>query len=401
MNNPFRFDTECPLEIWHLILDFACDEGSLPAIFLSQVSRRFHKMCQGHLHHIKIGSTLELLELDAYLRDGPHNPMAAPRAARFLSIVLRHSAEEELDLLFEQEPSDGESDDGWYQSSSQSSESDDDDDGDGSSSPSSDDDDYEYQDVSETEMQEVDEELKDVIEYQKQVGKTGRVWSPMGDIEEMKVWPIASIHRECDTFKAIRRLLDACADTLEVLSIHFKPRNIVPHCLLFPSLPVLKRLTIVLADSVRETLDYDGNAYSDMLFPSLEIFRFSTRLPFDTAWCEQLLRLTPVRDIRAVCVQNCLRGVSRIWWVIKPKSIPDIPSPGLRRVPQADNGEKYSTARLVLIEMVPLPQPYPPGLLLSQLWQDLGYWEKLWVTDIYEVESASNTMMENTSSGDH
>ena len=92
MGNAFRFDTECPLEIWQLILDFACDEESLLAIFLSQVSRRFHKMCKGHLQHITVGSTPELLELDTYLR----NELPIPR---------RHHEEHAFSAMFCRTPS--------------------------------------------------------------------------------------------------------------------------------------------------------------------------------------------------------------------------------------------------------------------------------------------------------
>jgi len=299
----FRCDIDCPPEIWSIILDFACDEGSLPAIFLSRVSERFRHITQGYLHHIRIGSTPELLELDGYLRrvpDGPGMGDAAPRGTRFLSIVLPLSATEELDLLFSAFNPD---DPSYALPLSEYTDIDDDD----SSSTSSEDSDfargtYENPDaeVAQSETEELQAEIQDLLEDIRLMPSHYPVWPKyMLTLEEMKLWPNASIHRECDIFKAIHNLLTVCADTLEVLCIFFKPFNLASPSLIFPVLPKLRRLTIFWGISTCPIPDAAPRA--KCLFPSLELVRFTSGINGkDHCWLKKLLSLaylTPERKV--------------------------------------------------------------------------------------------------------
>ena len=301
---PFRCDVDCPVEIWSIILDFACNEGSLPAIFLSRVSQRFQRIAQKYLHHVRIGSTPQLLELDGYLRREPDSPGmadAAPRGTRFLSIVLPHSPMQELDLLFPLFNSD---DPSYVLPSSESSDIDNEDDRLSTGSSASDDSDlatatYEYAEVTETEIEELQSEVQDLLEDTRLMPSHYPIWpESISTLEEMKFWSNASIHRDCDVLKAIRHLLTVCADTLEVLHVSFKPFNLVTPSLLFPVLPKLQRLTVVWG--IETCHIPDAKPRAQCLFPSLQRVRFSCENGRkDKIWHETLLSLaylTPERN---------------------------------------------------------------------------------------------------------
>jgi len=59
-----------------------------------------------------------------------------------------------------------------------------------------------------------------------------------------------------------------------------------------------------------------------------------------------------------------------------------------------ETGECLS--RAVLVDIAPLPEPYPPGIPANDLWKDVGYWERLWMKDISEVEGHMGGGSEST-----
>ncbi|RXW11413.1 hypothetical protein EST38_g14443 [Candolleomyces aberdarensis] len=100
----------------------------------------------------------------------------------------------------------------------------------------------------------------------------------MSDLSDLLIYSNYSldlfVHR---VYSTLRRLLDACAGTLEVLSLYFNPWKFIPPNLFIPPLPKLQRLSIYIREAKEWTYTkhtpQPGLSRPPLLFPSLNVLR--------------------------------------------------------------------------------------------------------------------------------
>jgi hypothetical protein len=191
------------------------------------------------------------------------------------------------------DPETTESEDGDYQPSESTN--------DGSTDSELSDQDDEATGESET-RSDVDEETELLIDaaeigHDPLVRNLGHVAiSALSDMEDS---PLSLDRFDYRVQRAIRTMLELCAETLEVFSWYFYPWTLAPVEFLFPRLPRLRFLSIYGRNS---RLKRDGYALRreqrseefPLLFPSLEVFRMVGKYENSALWWADILRSCPL-----------------------------------------------------------------------------------------------------------
>ncbi|KAJ2919105.1 hypothetical protein MD484_g1354, partial [Candolleomyces efflorescens] len=313
-------------EIWAQILDTACLDDGSTARSLSLVSRQIHYLSRSHLYYaIKVDSVPQLLKLDDQISKSIPDSMKGDGyflKTRFLCIgsskPLFNEAYPEETFVPEDDP------DGTSYPGSSDDESDSDDSDDASDLGSSDDDSYNSEDntswisidtlepdhdadsgsdddatgrfYGQEEDSEDEQDLQEELEAEladitndPACKSLGRV--KISSLSELLKHPNLSsleglIYR---VYSAIRRLLDACAETLEIFSLYFLPWKLLSPELFIPPLPKLHRLSVYVPDGC-EWAEHTG--HPPTLFPSLKVFRMVNNWyhELEVAWWLDLLK---------------------------------------------------------------------------------------------------------------
>ncbi|KAJ3527503.1 hypothetical protein NMY22_g9763 [Coprinellus aureogranulatus] len=251
------FDTggRLPPEIWNEIFNLACVEDGSTSVSLSKVSRSFRVLSEDQRYlSVKIRSTPQLLKFEETLASKGKLEQCGLKT-RFLCIILPESVMDQAypDQSFS---ADKDAEDQSQRSCSpswESAESDPEsesdismDSSDDSSSDGFDSDDaeLEYKPITFGELGELYAELHDL---QRDILPVMNIMA-IGDLADLQNLNTASGFLECKIFSAIRRILDACSETLEAFTIWFHPIRLVPFDFLVPRLPKLVYLSIGVHD---------------------------------------------------------------------------------------------------------------------------------------------------------
>ncbi|TEB28007.1 hypothetical protein FA13DRAFT_825535 [Coprinellus micaceus] len=256
-----------PPEIWLTVFDFACLDEGQTARSLSLVSRRIRALSESHRYRtIKISSTSQMVALERQLSE---SGVIAARIlkTRFLSVTFPISIMEEAypeDVPGVNAPSSfsGDSD---YQESEWSDIhcwSDD--------SLSDPEGAYELDDgPAASEVGELIGEIADI-----EIDRNQDAWAPhvVHRLEDLDDYGTPSVRRlQFQIYGATRRLLEACSDTLEVLSLYYTRGSAFQLEVLVPPLPRLRHLSV---GSVKAYLEiHIGDTQQQKLYPSLRVLR--------------------------------------------------------------------------------------------------------------------------------
>ena len=288
-----------PLEIWSSIFDVACLDDGFTARSLSLVSRRLRALSEGHRYHtIKISSTSQIVALEKQLSE---SGIIAARGmkTRFVSITLLVRTVEEVYPM---------STPGMWAPSSDSGDSDYQDLGLWDSNyPPSDDSDAASGSEAESDcvgsdsvgQAELSIEIADI-----QCDEKENEWKPAitRSIEDLNRDPnhsVAQFHYL--VYGAMRRLLEACSNTLEVLSIHHNPAFLIQFDVLVPPLPRLRHLSIGLSPRGSWATMSDPHP---MQYPSLQVLRLMG-WPVHGVWWRRIIESIP--DSSEVKIISVLR----------------------------------------------------------------------------------------------
>ncbi|KAJ2919110.1 hypothetical protein MD484_g1353, partial [Candolleomyces efflorescens] len=271
--------SDFPPEIWAQILDFACMEDGTTARSLSLASRQFRHLSRNHLYYaVKVDGVPQLLRLDDQISQLVPVSMQGSgycMKTRFLSITLPTPFN--LDAYTEESyapyliPGD-----------TPYRPKEDDADSDGSSYGTDFSDDTESvndEAISHNEKKEqsLQEELEaELAGITNDPGSSGDNLGPGHTIDSLSDL-LANPHYSADlythsVYTSLRRLLDACANTLEVFSLYFNPWKFIPLELFIPALPKFKRLSIYIRQS-QPRMDARTLASPSLRFPSLTTLR--------------------------------------------------------------------------------------------------------------------------------
>jgi hypothetical protein len=264
-----------PPEVWANILDFACLDDGTTARSLSLVSRQTRHLSRNHLYYaVKVDSVSQLLKLEDQISISIPDSMKDNGyllKTRFLCITLptpfilevypeESYAPERIpgDTPYRPRKGGSDSDDNsWYATDLSDAESD-------NGSP--------HEQEEQSLEEELESELADITNdpARENLGP-GVLVSSLSDL-------LTHPHYSMDRFLyrvycALRKVLDACANTLEVFSLYFNPSRFIPPDLFVPPLPKLQRLSIYIRQSkdwihVRRT-----QPGPSLLFPSLKTLR--------------------------------------------------------------------------------------------------------------------------------
>ncbi|KAF6747355.1 hypothetical protein DFP72DRAFT_920028 [Ephemerocybe angulata] len=292
---------QCPPEIWTEIFNTACLDDGFTARSLVQVSRHMRAISVGHLYRsIKIGTSEQLVKLETQLSNrAPGSVVTGLEAlkTRFLCIILP------LDVFEEAYPSDEPGvwapeesvaiDPNYHPLDSGSSE-----DscslGSDSESDTSESSLYEGDTVG-SEDQELLSELADIAAEEAANGPATAIKiSSLSDFEFSHCEVNRQQHR---VYGAMRRILEACASTLEVFALHYDPgRILLPYDFMIPPLPCLRQLSISMTHgSMRGCLDREpwvDYSLTPTRYPSLRDLRLLGR-HLNSAWWESIIQSIP------------------------------------------------------------------------------------------------------------
>ncbi|KAJ2926983.1 hypothetical protein H1R20_g10112, partial [Candolleomyces eurysporus] len=293
-------------EIWAHILDIACLDDGSTARSLSLVSRQIHHLSRSHLYYaVKVDSLSQLLKLEDQVSKSIPNSMEGNGyflKTRFLCITLPTSffAEAYPDESFVSERIPGDtpyrpwedgtdSDGSWHTADFSGVESDDD----GAS--------RHHEQDEQSLREELEAELADITNDPACKNLGGITISSLSDLLTHPKFSVEGfVYR---AYSALRRLLEACADTLEVFSLYFNPWNMIPQELFIPPLPKLQRLSIYILRGwlyIDQHTPQPGLIRPPLLFPSLKIFRMvdSFYFRFDApkvGWWADIIKSCPDR----------------------------------------------------------------------------------------------------------
>ncbi|KAF5317018.1 hypothetical protein D9611_003690 [Ephemerocybe angulata] len=314
---------QCPPEIWIEIFNTACLDDGFTARSLVQVSRHMRAMSVGRLYHsIKIGTSEQLVKLETQLANrAPGSAVSGLEAlkTRFLCIVLP------LDVFDEAYPPDEpgvwapeegvEIDPNYHPLDSGSSE---DSSTLGSDSDSDTSSTYEG-DILESEAQELLSELADIAAEEAANGPASAI--KISSLSDLEFSPSAVNRQQHRVYGAMRRILEACASTLEVFAFHYEPargRVFLPYDIMIPPLPCLRQLSIsiphgsMIACLEREPrVDY---TLLPPLYPSLRELRLLGR-HLNSAWWESIIQSIP--DSKDVKITSFLSVYRRLGYCLK------------------------------------------------------------------------------------
>ncbi|KAJ2914136.1 hypothetical protein MD484_g6293, partial [Candolleomyces efflorescens] len=304
--NPFE---ECPPEIWSHILDIACLDDGTTARSLSIVSRRAQHLSHGHRYRsIKVDSARQLLKLEETISRSFPDPLkdgGRSLGTRALSITMPAPFHYDVYLEDSLEPETAESEDGDYQPSESTN--------DGSTdSEQSDQDDEDVEDLETgSDMEEEVDALERDLPLPRDMGHAA-----ISDLSDMENSPLSLDRFDYRMQRAIRTILELCAETLEVFSWYFYPWTLAPVELLFPCLPRLRYLSIYGRNS---RVKRDGYALMrsqrledfPLLFPSLEVFRMVAKYPHSAMWYADILRCCPLS--KGLKIVTLLRHDHEFW----------------------------------------------------------------------------------------
>ncbi|KAF6747354.1 hypothetical protein DFP72DRAFT_608343 [Ephemerocybe angulata] len=292
----------CPPEIWTEILDFASLDDGFTIRSLCQVSPFIRARSIGHLHSsVLIESSSQLLKFDEELSRLESTCVGGkkPLRTRFLCIVLPAPMDEEAYVPSsevgpedEYQPSEPDSDEA-DETNSVSSESD--------ASTS-----YEYEDLQEGEIEELVVEIGDI---RKDTEENPARPLAIGDFTQLERSQAPKDQRQYLVYKALRRLLEACSETLETFALLFIPCVVLPHDTFIPALPRLQSLWIGMGKGTNLFHNYPddrGSSAPPALFPSLRRLTLDTTL--DVTWFEDLLQSVPNPSAVAFMGDERLKG---------------------------------------------------------------------------------------------
>ncbi|KAJ3527749.1 hypothetical protein NMY22_g9668 [Coprinellus aureogranulatus] len=298
----FDIGGRLPLEIWKDIFNLACVGDGTTSISLSKVSRSFRALSEDQRYlSVKISSTPQLLKFEETLAlKGKLEPCGSK--TRFLCIILPESV---MDLAYPEHSFAPEKDPEHQplrnrSPSRERAESDSDSDTSMDSSEDSDDDELEYRPTTPGELEELYAELHDL---QQDILPVMNIMA-IGDLADLQNLNTASGLLEHKIFSAIRRILDACSETLEAFTIWFHPIRLVPFDFLVPRLPKLVYLSIGVHDYLNcKPMDRSAEAEQppENLFPSLlrlRLFTKSMRGRSGTWWKNIIELATPTAERR-------------------------------------------------------------------------------------------------------
>ncbi|KAF5316922.1 hypothetical protein D9611_003678 [Ephemerocybe angulata] len=294
----------CPPEIWTEILDFACLDDGFTIRSLCQVSPFIRARSIGHLHcSILIESTYQLFKFDEELSrlESTCNGAKKPLRTRFLCIALPTPMDEEAYVPSsevgpddEYQPSESDSDEA-DETASVSSGSD-------ASSTS-----YEYEDLQEGEIEELVVEIGDI---RKDTEENPAVPLAIGDFAQLERSRAPEDQRQYLVYKALRRLLEACSETLETFALLFIPCVVLPHDTFIPALPRLQSLWIGMGKGTNLFHNYPddrGSSAAPALFPSLRRLSMDTNIMY-ISWFEDILQSVPNPSAVAFMGDERLKG---------------------------------------------------------------------------------------------
>ncbi|RXW11412.1 hypothetical protein EST38_g14442, partial [Candolleomyces aberdarensis] len=288
-------------EIWDRILDIVCLDDGSTARSLSLVSRQIHHLSRSHLYYaVKVDSVNQLLKLEDQISKSIPNSMKGNGyflKTRFMCITLPTSffteAYPKESFVSERIPGDTpyrpwedgtESDDGsWDISSLSDVESDDD----GANS---------HHDQDEQSLrEELEAELADIMNDPACNNLGG---TTISSLSELLTYPKFSLRDLAyRVYSALRRLLEACADTLEVFSLYFNPQTMIPQELFNLPLPKLQRLSIYILSGwllIDQRTPQPGLIRPPILFPSLKVLRMVDNfLGLKVGWWADIVKSCP------------------------------------------------------------------------------------------------------------
>ncbi|TEB34025.1 hypothetical protein FA13DRAFT_1729486 [Coprinellus micaceus] len=236
-----------PPEIWSFIFDVACLDDGFTARSLSLVSRDLHALSEGHRYYtIKISSSSQMVALERQLSE---SGVIAARGlkTRFVSVTFPvHSAGQEA-LSIE---------------------------------------------IADIERDEKENEWKPAIT------------TSVEDLNYDSKHSVVKFHYL--VYGAMRRLLEACSNTLEVLSIYQNPAFLIQFDVLVPPLPRLQHLSIGL--SPRGSWATMGDPHP-MHYPSLQVLRLMG-WPLPGGWWKRITQSIPdSSDVKIISVLRLYRSL--------------------------------------------------------------------------------------------
>lgn len=289
-----------PPEIWSFIFDVACLDDGFTARSLSLVSRDLRALSEGHRYYtIKISSSSQMVALERQLSESGIIT-ARGLKTRFVSITFPVRTVEEV-----------------YPESTP-----------GMWAPSSDSGDSDYQDLyswdssyppseaatsdSEAEsdyggsasagQEELSIEIVDIERDEKENEWKPAITRSVEDLNYDSKHSVVKFHYI--VYGAMRRLLEACSNTLEVLSIYQNPALLIQFDVLVPPLPRLQHLSIGL--SPRGSWATMGDPHP-MHYPSLQVLRL-VGWPVPGGWWKRLTESIPdSSDVKIISVLRLYR----------------------------------------------------------------------------------------------
>jgi hypothetical protein len=313
-----------PPETWADILDTACLDDGSTARSLSLVSRQIHHVSRSHLYYtVKVDSVSQLLKLDDQISKSIPGSMKGDGyflKTQFLCISLptplfsevypeesfvpRHDPDDTPYRPSDDSP-DSDDDNSWY--TTDLSDADSDSAKDGASS-------YQEEDEEDGEdeqnfKEELEAELADITNDPacKNLGSVR-----ISSLSELLNYPNFSLEGYIyRVYSAVRRLLDACASTLEVFSLYFLPWKLLSPDLFIPPLPKLHRLSIYIPGGCKWV---ECTAHPQTLFPSLKVLRMVDDFTIwfsesQLAWWADIVKSCPSDNLQIVTAKEVPRFV--------------------------------------------------------------------------------------------
>lgn len=261
---------DIPLELWKEILDLACLDGGTTARSLSFVSHRINEISRGHLYYsIKTDTVDQLLNLEKQMSKRKEN--GGNLVTRSLCIILPKPFMEEVFAEGSYAPEDDSEDEDY----------------DPSLSPGGTDSEDSFASdeisISASELEELYSDPDRELETYQTLSSLSDLANSTNAIEQF----------EYRAFGAIRRLLEACADKLEIFSLYFKPSRLIRHDILFPPLPRLRHLSIYLA-GIKSYCSWSMSRDPSLenMYPSLLVLRM-LGLVVSSRWWEAIISSRP------------------------------------------------------------------------------------------------------------
>ncbi|KAJ2919111.1 hypothetical protein MD484_g1352, partial [Candolleomyces efflorescens] len=314
--------SDWPPEIWAHILDFACMDDGTTARSLSLVSRQYRHLSRNHLYYaVKVSSVPQLLKLDDQISKSvlsSEQRSGYSLKTRFLCISLptpfNLAAYPEESFAPHEIPGD----------TSYCAEEDDSDSDDGScySTESSEDEGSVNDDAGSQQDQSLQEELEaELADITNDPASSGGNFGPGHTVDSLSdLFTNPHYSLDCYTnsvYTSLRRLLDACADTLEIFSLYFYPWKFLPLELFVPALPKLEILSIYIRRTKdRQWVHPRCSLPSPLLqFPSLTELRmidvcFFYRIVQRELWWADVLQTCPP-NIKVITLAEAIRTGNR------------------------------------------------------------------------------------------